>query len=157
MNRAKWMVSTLTAALLAFTVPQSQALAQNPPGDQQQWWNPGDWFDDIPNHWSEPSDFDPNEYDYEYLDDDYEYFEDESNYYGDVEVDDFGYGYDDEYHYTYDDDYFDLYADDGLTETEDWFTDDYWESEWYDDGLSEWDYNDPAWNNDLDYWDDSWD
>lgn len=155
MKHVKFAILALMAIALTAGGLDVKALAQNPPGDQQQWWNPGDWFDNTPNRWIDPG---ANEsYDYGH-DDGYGNDSDELNnedYVGDYDF--YDYGYDDDYGYNFDDDYTDRFDGGDMTDTNDWFTDDYWESRWNDDGLGEWDYHDPAWSNDDGYWDDSWD
>lgn len=145
MNKIKYALAILAAALLGLSAPSGKALAQNPPGDQQQWWNPGDWFDDTPNTQMR-QDFN------ETFDNDYDYYGDYDNRYWDEE------GLFDE-----------EYGDTGITDTNqwagnDWYTDDYWESSWDDNGVGwnndevgDWEYGDSAWDYDDGYWNDTWD
>lgn len=133
-----------------------QAEGYNDNYDEQQRWNPGDWFDDTPNTWN-----DDYGYDYDYgnrgYGDDYtdnydeqqwwnpgDWFDDTPNTWND------DYGYDD---YDYGD----------YTYGNDYYTDDYWEGRsgwtWGEDDTAgnTWNYDDSAWDYDDDYWGDDWD
>lgn len=60
MTFTKYVMGAVLAALVALSTSQSNLMAQvyNDGYDQQQWWNPGDWFDDRPeyNLYSDSSD-----------------------------------------------------------------------------------------------------
>ena len=106
---AKYFVLTALAAVLTLGLSNTGALAQvvGDGYDQQQWWNPGDWFDDQQQY----NLFSDDYYDYSntgygdgYYDNDWF---DNDEYWGDAwdyDYDEgFDYGYDEDFGYDYED------------------------------------------------------
>ncbi len=101
---------TALAVLLAIGLAIAPvAPAQDIEVEEQEWYDPSDWFDDSPDveyDWWE------DEYEYEYDDD---WGDDDGYDYDDDWGYDYGYDYDDDWGYNYGYDY------------------DYWTDDWYDD------------------------